>query len=76
MTERQEMKAEDPAAKRFEIVPLEALRVEKNQVLVLRLPKGIHKEYVEGARKALNDVGLKDRVLLLAGDIDVTVADA
>lgn len=67
---------EPPAATRFEVVPLEALRVQPGEVLVLRLPGEWTPDRMDEIRKTLKGVGLDGRVLLVADEIDLTVVEA
>lgn len=68
---------EDGLDKRIEIVPLEALKIEPNQVLVLRLPGAVTKEYVEEIRDVLRAAGVLDnRVIFMSGEVEATVIDA
>lgn len=69
--------AEDGSTKRIEVVPLEALKIEPNQVLVLRLPRGVTSEYAREVRDVLRAAGVaSDRVIMMSGDVEAVVIDA
>jgi hypothetical protein len=61
---------------RFEVVPLEALRVKPGDVLVLRLPGKFARERVEEVSETLKHVGLDGRVLIVSEEIALTVVEA
>ena len=64
------------AATRFEVVPLEALRVQPGEVLVLRLPGRWAPDRIDEIGKTLKALGLDGRVLIVADEIELTVVEA
>ncbi len=64
------------AATRFEVVPLEALRIKPGEVLVLRLPGKWTHERMDEIRTTLKAAGIEDRVLIVAGEIELAVVEA
>jgi hypothetical protein len=68
--------SEDRGVIRFEVVPLEALRVGPGEVLILRLPSGADRSTVEQFRQTLKSLGLGDRLLLIANEVEAVVVEA
>ena len=61
---------------RFEVVPLEALRVRPGEVLVLRMPDGsLSRDRMADVLASLKGAGLDGRVLVVSGEIDLTVIE-
>lgn len=60
---------------RFEVVPLEALRVKTDEVLVLRLPEDWTPDRIDQMLRTLEDAGLDGRVLIVANPIELAVIE-
>jgi len=58
---------------KVEVVEAEVLRLQPDEILILRLPEGADLEMVDLVADALSQVGLKDRSLVLSGEIDIAV---